>query len=55
MTDTRLKLFKDPILVIAVFLFLGGLGTIIKREQPKTPQVKEESVTAVKRDTIWKQ
>jgi uncharacterized protein YceK len=36
-------------------LFLGGLGSIIKREQPKTPQVKEKPVTAVKSDTTeWR-
>ena len=53
--DTRLKLFKEPILVLAVFLFFGGLITIIKREQPKTSQIKKEAVTIVKKDTTeWR-
>lgn len=53
--DSRLYFIKDPILVLAVFLFFGGLTMIYHREQPKTPQVKEESVKAVKKDTTeWR-
>lgn len=48
MKDTRLYFLKEPILVLAVFLFFGGLITIVKREQPKTPRVKKEAVTIVK-------
>jgi len=33
--DTRLYFLKDPFLYIPLFLFLGGLGMIIKNEQPK--------------------
>ena len=55
MKDTRLYFLKDPILVIAVFLFFGGLGSIYTHEQPKTPKVKKEAVTAVKKDTTeWR-
>ena len=55
MKDTRLYFLKDPILVIAVFLFFGGLGFIYTREQPKTPKVKKEAVTVVKKDTTeWR-
>jgi uncharacterized protein YceK len=53
--DTRLYFLKDPFVFIPLLLFLGGLGSIIKREQPKTPQVKEKPVTAVKSDTTeWR-
>ena len=53
--DTRLYFLKDPFLYIPLFLFLGGLGMIIKNEQPNTPQVKEKHVTAVKSDTTeWR-
>ena len=55
MKDTRLKLFKEPILVLAVFLFFGGLTAIYHREQPKTPKVKKEAVKIVKKDTTeWR-
>ena len=58
MKDTRLYFLNQPILVLAVFLFFGGLFTIIKREQPKTPKAKvklKESVTIVKSDTTeWR-
>ena len=55
MKDTRLYFLKDPILVIAVFLFFGGLGAIYTREQAKTPKVKKEAVTIVKKDTTeWR-
>ena len=55
MKDTRLYFLNQPILVLAVFLFFGGLFTIIKREQPKTPKVKKEAVTIVKKDTTeWR-
>ena len=55
MKDTRLYFLKDPFVFIPLFLFFGGLGAIYKREQPKTPQVKEKTVTAVKKDTTeWR-
>ena len=55
MKNTRLYFIKQPILVLAVFLFFGGLITIVKHEQPKTKQVKEKTVTAVKKDTTeWR-
>ena len=53
--DTRLYFLKDPFLYIPLFLFLGGLGMIIKNEQPKAKVTTKEVVTAVKTDTIWKQ
>ena len=49
--DTRLYFLKDPFLYIPLFLFLGGLGMIIKNEQPKAKVKQKESVTAVKIDT----
>lgn len=53
--DTRLYFIKDPFLYIPLFLFLGGLGMIFKRQQQKTPQVKEKTVTVVKIDTTeWR-
>lgn len=55
MKDTRLYLLKDPHLYIPFFVFLACLGFIIKREQPKTPKVKKEAVTIVKKDTTeWR-
>jgi uncharacterized protein YceK len=53
--DTRLYFLKDPFLYIPLFLFLGGLGMIIKNEQPKAKATTKESVTAVKKDTTeWR-
>jgi len=49
--DPRLQFLKDPFLYIPLFLFLGGLGMIIKNEQPKAKATTKEHVTAVKRDT----
>lgn len=52
--DARIKFIKDPI-VICSFIIIGGLGVIIQQEQPNTPQVKENHVTAVKSDTTeWR-
>ena len=53
--DPRLYFLKDPFVFIPLFLFFGGLGAIYKREQAKTPQVKKEAVTIVKKDTTeWR-
>lgn len=53
--DTRLYFIKDPFLYIPLFIALACLGYIIKCEQPKTPKVKKEAVTIVKRDTTeWR-
>lgn len=53
--DTRLYFLKGPFIFIPLFLFFGVLMTIVKREQAKTPQVKEKTVTSVKSDTTeWK-
>lgn len=49
--DTRLYFLKDPFLYIPLFLFLGGLGMIIKNEQPKAKVTTKKVVTAVKSDT----
>ena len=49
--DTRLYFLKDPFLYIPLFLFLGGLGMIIKNEQPKAKVTTKEVVTNVKSDT----
>lgn len=53
--DTRLYFIKDPFLYIPLFLFLGGLGFIIKQEQPKAEVTTKEAVTIVKKDTTeWR-
>ena len=55
MKNTRLYFIKQPILVLAVFLFFGGLITIVKQEQPKVKLKVKESVTDVKKDTMeWR-
>ena len=55
MKDTRLYFLKDPFVFIPLILFFGGLTAIYHREQPNTPQVKEKTVTAVKKDTTeWR-
>ena len=55
MKDPRLYFLKDPFVFIPLILFFGGLITIIKREQPKTSQIKKEAVTIVKSDTTeWR-
>ena len=55
MKDTRLYFLKDPFVFIPLILFFSGLGAIYHREQPKTPQVKKEVITTVKKDTTeWR-
>lgn len=55
MKDTRLYFIKEPILLLAVFIFFGGLITIVKHNKPKDKVKVEKTVTEVKSDTTeWR-